>query len=264
MSQGVAMRASGPLVPILMGLMLVSCLAVAGRKSRPMAFRKLRRFLYENALSLVLFAVAALCLGGMSVAGQHTYNEELRDHGEAPLGYLAYLVSGHFIESVFENWESEFLQMAAFVLLTIKLRQKGSSESKPFPGEEKEREKEKEEQQRPRPLEKVPWPVRRGGLWLKLYENSLSASLLLLFFLSFALHIEGGLREYNGEQLRHGQQPVGAAAYLASSRFWFESLQNWQSEFLSIGALCVLSIFLRQKGSPQSKEMEAPHDETGD
>lgn len=98
---------------------------------------------------------------------------------------------------------------------------------------------------------------------MKLYQNSLSLAFLLLFAISFALHAYGGAREYNGEQAAHGGDPVSAMGYLGTSRFWFESFQNWQSEFFSIGMMVVLSIFLRQKGSPESKPVAASHDETG-
>ncbi|MGI8565610.1 MAG: DUF6766 family protein, partial [Pyrinomonadaceae bacterium] len=109
----------------------------------------------------------------------------------------------------------------------------------------------------------APWPVRRGGWVLKLYENSLALAFLLLFLISFALHAVGGAEEYSEEQLQHGEPAVSVLQFFATSRFWFESFQNWQSEFFSIGAMVVLSIFLRQKGSPESKPVDSPHGETG-
>lgn len=226
----------------------------------------MRRFLHENGLSLVIFGITVLCLAGQSVAGLLSYNHEQQAHGQPLLDYLGYLRSGHFIESVFENWESEFLQMGAFVLLTISLRQKGSSESAPLDESEPE-EPSQPSQPRQRPHEPAeddrPWPVRRGGLALRLYEHSLTIALFLLFVVSFALHGVGGAKEYNDDRRQHGQPLITTGQYLCSARFWFESLQNWQSEFLSVGALVVLSIFLRQKGSPQSKKVDAPHHKTG-
>jgi hypothetical protein len=109
----------------------------------------------------------------------------------------------------------------------------------------------------------APGPVHRGGLALRLYAHSLTIVLLLLFVISFTLHVAGGVREYNAEQQAHGGEPVSAVSYLATSQLWFESFQNWQSEFLSIAAIVVLSIFLRQQGSPESKPVAAPHSETG-
>jgi hypothetical protein len=145
--------------------------------------------------------------------------------------------------------------MAAFVLLTIVLKQKGSSESKPM--------NEGPEPKRPKPKRRSPWPVRRGGWIETVYGNSLSIALGLLFLLSFSLHAVGGAAEFNEERAEHGRAPIGRLEYLGTSRFWFESFQNWQSEFLAVGSLIVLSIFLRQKGSPQSKEVQEPHASTG-
>jgi hypothetical protein len=110
----------------------------------------------------------------------------------------------------------------------------------------------------------VPWPVRRGGIAVRLYAHSLSLALFLLFFVSLALHAVGGAREASTERVEHGRYGVSFVGYLGSARFWFESLQNWQSEFLSVGVLVVLSIFLRQRGSPESKPVDPPHREDGD
>ena len=146
--------------------------------------------------------------------------------------------------------------MAAFVLMTVALKQKGSSESKP-PSEGKPPRTKASHRRN------APSPVRRGGWILRIYENSLSIALTLLFLLSFSLHAIGGTAEENRERLLHGEARVSLTDYAGSSKFWFESFQNWQSEFLSVGVLIVLSIFLRQKGSPQSKEVDEPHAKTG-
>ncbi|MEX2150540.1 MAG: DUF6766 family protein [Steroidobacteraceae bacterium] len=221
----------------------------------------MRGFLRNNGLSIVVFALFLAFLLAQALTGARQYNEERQEHGEAPLGLPAYLASGHFIEATAENWESEFLQMAAYVLLTVGLYQRGSSESK-RPGIREAVD------QDPRTVsglaaKEAPWPVRRGGWVLRLYENSLSLAFLLLFGVSFALHAVGGARLHNAEQLRHGGETVTAMDFLGSSQFWFESFQNWQSEFLSIVGMVVLSIWLRQRGSPESKPVHAPHDETG-
>jgi hypothetical protein len=176
-----------------------------------------------------------------------------------PVSYTQYLRSSHFLEATMENWESEFLQMFLHVVLTAFLYQKGSAESKKL--DEPEAVDRDPRQSRHKP--QAPWPVRRGGLILKLYEHSLALAFLLLFLLSFLSHALGGVGEYNAEQLDHGGQPVTLLVYLGSSRFWFESLQNWQSEFLAIGAMVVFSIFLRQRGSPESKPVDSPHSQTG-
>ena len=213
----------------------------------------------ENGLSIVVFGLFLLFLVAQSVAGPRVEIAESREHGDEPPSYGEYLTSGGFVEATFENWESEFLQMAAYVVLTVRLRQKGSSESKKLEG----REKVDADPRRVRDKENAPWPVRRGGFALTLYENSLGIAFALLFLVSFVAHGLGGAADYSQEQLLHGGAPVSTLEYLATSRFWFESFQNWQSEFLAVGSIVVLSIFLRQRGSPESKPVAAPHSETG-
>lgn len=219
----------------------------------------MRSKLSDKGLSLTMFGLFFLFLIGQSLAGWKNYNHEQRKHHQQTVEYVQYLGSGHFAESVFENWESEFLQMAAYVLLTAFLFQRGSSESKdPDRPEEVD-----EDPERHRGDPNAPWAVRHGGMALKFYNHSLSLALLALFILSFAGHALGGVKEYNQDQTDHGQQTISLGEYLLSSRFWFESLQNWQSEFLAVGVLIVLSIWLREKGSPESKPVFSPHEKTG-
>src|SRR5688500_9560785 len=215
-------------------------------------------WLKRNSMSIAMFSLFALSLIGQIAAGQRTYNEDQSEHGQPTVAVGQYLGSGHFVEAVFENWESEFLQMAAFIFLSAILYQKGSPESRKLQGEP-------ELDADPRREKKAdsPGPVHRGGLLLKLYEHSLTLGRLLLFAPSFYFHARGGAREYSQEQLEHGGQAVSVGTYMGTSRFWFESFQNWQSEFLSVGVLIVLSIFLRQRGSPESKAVHDPHSKTG-
>jgi hypothetical protein len=220
----------------------------------------LRRFAWENGLSLVLIAIFLVTWVGQSVAGMFDYNEDQRSHGQPAVSYLAYLRTGHFVEATAENWESEFLQMGMFVLLTVWLRQKGSAESKKLD----EREEVDDDPRESRDDPEAPWPVRRGGAWLWLYSNSLSIAFGLLFLASFLLHAAGGAREHSQEQLEHGQSPVTMLQYMGTGKFWHESMQNWQSEFLSLAAMVVLTIWLRQKGSPESKPVAAPHSQTAE
>jgi hypothetical protein len=219
----------------------------------------MRRLLRRNGLAITMFGSFLVFLVFMSVAGHRSHNADLRDHRRAPITYLGYLGSGDFVEGVFENWESEFLQMGSYVLLTVWLFQHGSPESKPVDQEAPQ----DADPRRARNADR-PWPVRRGGWVLKLYENSLALALFLLFFLSFALHAVGGAQAYNESQREHGGATVSTVGFLRTSDFWYQSFQNWQSEFLSVGALTVLSIYLRQRGSPESKPVAAPHRETGD
>jgi hypothetical protein len=217
------------------------------------------RFFRNNGLSVVMLALFLFSLLGQSITGFHEYNQDQVEHRQPTVSYAEYHTTGHFVEAVFENWESEFLQMAAYVLLTAYLFQKGSAESKD-PDKENPSD---EDPAKSKAKKDAPWPVRRGGLALKLYQHSLFGVLFLLFLMSFALHAAGGASHYNEEQQAHGAPVVSTVEYVGTSRFWFESFQNWQSEFLSVAAIVLLSIWLRQQGSPESKPVAAPHTQTG-
>lgn len=218
----------------------------------------MKKWLYHNSLSVVFLLLFLFGLAGQIYFGLLEYNKDLQEWGGKTVSLGQYLQSGHFIEATFENWESEFLQMGLLVWFTIFLRQKGSSESKDI-------EKPNEVDRTPSPTRKgAPWPVGKGGIWLKLYKNSLTVSLFLLFAASFVLHVYGSLWDANTQNLLQGKPLLKFSEYLTDSRLWFESFQNWQSEFLSIFGIIVLSIFLRQQGSSQSKPADAPHSETGE
>jgi hypothetical protein len=218
----------------------------------------MRRVLRDNGLSLAMFAFFLVFLVAQSVAGYRTSNSENEQHRQPKESYGQYLTSGAFVEATFENWESEFLQLSAYVFLTAFLIQKGSPESKNPDGDEVDADP---RSQRDRP--DAPGPVRRGGFVLTVYEHSLTLALFALFLLSFVLHALGGHAELNQQQLEHGQAAVSLWSFVTSAEFWFQSMQNWQSEFLAVGALAVLGIFLRQRGSPESKPVAAPHAQTG-
>jgi hypothetical protein len=219
----------------------------------------MKRIWRNHGLSITLFGLFLISEIGLSVAGYRRHNDEQRQHRQPEMSYTQYLTSAPFFEATMENWESEFLQMCAYVILTTFLYQKGSAESK--------------DPEKPEPVDRdprlsrekknAPWPVKKGGFVLKLYQHSLSLTLFLLFAISFLWHAWSGACEYSQQELVHGGAAVTPIEYMATSQFWFESLQNWQSEFLSIGMMVVLSIFLRQRGSPESKPVDAPHSETG-
>ncbi len=211
-------------------------------------------FWKRNGLSIVLCILFLAMLVGQVVAGRATLDEERAKHGLSALSVLDYLRSGSFVSATFENWESEFLQMGMYVLLTVRLRQKGSAESRPF----------NPSQEQPR-IDRgaTPWPLRRGGWAARLYENSLSLALLLLFAGSMVLHLLGSWRHAVEQRAMEGEPPIGLWQHATGAQFWFESLQNWQSEYLAVLALVLLSIVLRQKDSPESKPVEAPHAQTG-
>jgi hypothetical protein len=212
----------------------------------------------ENGLLLACLGLFVVFFAGMIVSGAATYNEEQLEHGSSvDVSVLQYLTTGDFVEATFENWESEFLQMGMYVVLTAFLFQKGSSESKPLhrsapqdadPGDAAKR--------------NSPWPVRMGGWPLAVYEHSLAAAFFVLFFASWALHALGGVSAFNEEQIQHGQPAISVWRYVTTAQFWFESMQNWQSEFVAVAAIIGLSIFLRQRGSAESKPVADPHRET--
>src|SRR5215213_4716788 len=177
-----------------------------------------KKTLRENGLSTVMFGLFGLFLLFMSFAGVRQYNQEQTDHGQQTVSYVEYLTTGSFVEAVFENWESEFLQMGGFVLLTVWLRQKGSPESKKLEGEEPV-----DEDPRDTDRDDAPWLARTGGVKTWLYERSLSTALFALFAVSLLLHAAGGARAYSEEQLAHGGAAIGTFAYLKTSQFWFES-----------------------------------------
>ena len=220
----------------------------------------MRRFFYENGLSLTMVGLFLVFLAGQSIAGWLAYNTDQQDHQQLALPYSAYLRSAHFFEAVFENWESEFLQMGAYVILTVFLHQKGSPESRPLDTKQTR----KDSVAAARRHAQSPWAARQYGWIRKVYEYSLTLALCLLFILSFILHAVAGQHVFNEEQTLHGGHTVTLSGYVMTSQFWFESFQNWQSEFLSVGVLILLSIVLRQKGSPPSKPVSHPHGETGD
>lgn len=215
----------------------------------------MKRFFRDNGLTLFFLVLFLGCLfGGQLFTGFAVHNQDLLDHARAPETLLAYLGSGHFLEATMENWESEFLQMFAFVLATAYLYQRGSAESN-----------DPDETASPHPVHREsPWAVRRGGWIRKAYGHSLSAAFFLFFLGTFWLHALGGAREHNQEALRHGGgEVVSTLGFMGTSQFWFESFQNWQSEFLSVFAVVVFSIYLREKGSSQSKATESSHAKTG-
>jgi hypothetical protein len=217
------------------------------------------RSLKDRALTMVLLSLFLIFLGGQILTGWHEYNEEALDHGEPSTTLSGYFGTGHFWEATCENWESEFLQMAAFVMLTVVLTQKGSSESR-RPGVVEAVDL---DPRRFAHLPDAPWPVRRGGWILALYERSLGLVFAAMFVVSWMGHAYGGWLDYNETRVAHGHAAAALHQYLASATFWFESFQNWQSEFLAISMMVWLSVYLRHRGSPESKPVFAPHEDTG-
>ena len=233
----------------------MSVLAEEGRGSANAPRHPLR----DNGLLLASLGLFAVFFAGMVVSGTLVYQEEQRTHGvPQAVSILDYLRTGAFVEAMFENWESEFLQMGMYVVLTAYLYQRGSSESKPM----NKRAPQDDDPRLATITDSTPWPVRRGGWVLRLYENSLALAFFVLFFASWALHAVGGTAAYNEEQTQHGEATMSVWQYITTSQFWFESMQNWQSEFIAVAAIVGLSIFLRQRGSAESKPVADAHRDT--
>ncbi len=220
----------------------------------------MRRFLLEDSLGLTIVGCLLLIwLAGQTTTGYHTFNHERQLEHEPPVTFVSYLGTAHFGEAAIENCESEFHQMGTFGVLTVKLRQKGSAESKPLEGSIEQDDDPKDDQTDP----DAPSPGRRGGAWLALYRNSRTGAFFALFSASFLLHAWTASREYNlGLASADSAERVTTWSYLTLSRFWFESLQNWQSEVLAFAAIVLLRIYLRQPGSPESKPVQAAHGTT--
>jgi hypothetical protein len=225
------------------------------------------RFLKHNGLS-VFFAVIFLgALAGQAVAGYHDHNQDevsharLADEEAKTISFGRYLTSSDFGESVMENWQSEYLQFALFVLATVWLLQRGSPESKELDKAGRESEADQKLREHAQPDSPV-W-ARVGGIRTFIYSNSLLLVMGVMFLGSWFAHSVTGWSDYNSEQAEHEGGSVSWLTYIGTARFWETTLQNWQSEFLAVGSMAILSVYLRQRGSPESKPVGAPHDATG-
>jgi|SRR4051794_21617352 hypothetical protein len=226
----------------------------------------MRRFLKDQGLSLFFLALFLGSLAGQAIAGHNLYNEEEVQHAalthDAPstISLARYVVSSSFGNAVMENWQSEYLQFVTFLIATVWLVQRGSTESKE-PGQEGlESDEEQEVGRHARP--DSPRLARAGGLARRLYENSLLIVMGLIWIASWFAQSVTGWSDFNSEQLQHQEAGVSYLRYLGSSSFWEATLQNWQSEFLAVGSMIVFTIYLRQRGSPQSKPVGAAHRDT--
>jgi hypothetical protein len=219
------------------------------------------RFLRFNSLSIFFFALFLAALVGQSIVGVQVYNEEAAEHGDETISWLRYLWTSHFGEAVLENWQSEWLQFCLFTLATVWFVQEGSPESK----QPAKAGLESDEQQKIGLYASSNSPLwaRVGGLRTRIYENSLLIAFSIIFFGSWVAQAVTGWTEYNGQQRDHDEAAVSFGTFLTRPDFWEKTLQNWQSEFLAVGTMAVLAIYLRQRGSPESKPVGASHSETG-
>ncbi|MFI8418883.1 DUF6766 family protein [Streptomyces sp. NPDC085479] len=218
-------------------------------------------FWRANSLTLVFGGAFLLVLACQAVAGRAEFNEQLTVAGLQPVGFGAYLATSDFAVDVTENWQSEFLQFFLYVYGTVHLLQRGSPESKPLDraGTESEREQRMGDHAR---ADSPRWASTKD--WRQaLYARSLGLTMAAFFLLSWFAQSVAGVAAYNGVRLRQLQDPIGWGAYLVSADFWNRSLQNWQSELLAVAAMAVLSVYLRQRGSPESKPVGSAHATTG-
>jgi hypothetical protein len=219
-----------------------------------------RRFLTFNSLSVVFLAFFLASTFGQAIAGHDKFNDDATAHKEPAISLGRYVTSSEFGQAVMENWQSEFLQFSLYILGTVWLIQRGSPESKK-PGEAGGGSDEEQligEHARP---DSPKW-ARAGGIRTWIYSNSLILLMGSIFFGTWFADSVCGWSAYDADQITHHQPKVDYLGYLGTADFWESSLQNWQSEFLAIGAMAIFSVYLRQRGSPESKPVGAPHEET--
>ena len=221
----------------------------------------MRTFLRENGLSLFFLATFVVTLLAQSFAGQHSFNAEQVEHGGPLVSWWEYVTSAGYWAAVMENWQSEFLQFTVFIGVTIWLVQKGSNESKRL--EDVGTETDEQQKVGRHIKERSPRWAKAGGLKKRLYENSLLITMTAIFLATWLAQSLNNWRVFNDEQREHAESTVSWGRYLLNPEFWEKTLQNWQSEFLAVGVMVVFTIYLRQRGSPESKPVGAPHDETG-
>jgi hypothetical protein len=221
----------------------------------------MRRFLKENSLSLVFGALFLVSLAAQAIAGWHQQNDELFAEGLHQVTLGGYLTSTSFAVDVTENWQSEYLQFLLFVILTVWLVQRGSPESKPL----EDAGQESDEKQKVGAYARADSPrmARVGGFRTALYSRSLGITMGTIFVLSWLVQSVSGWASYNETRLQQLRDPLPWGSYLMHSDFWARTLQNWQSEFLAVGSMAVLAIYLRQRGSPESKPVGSSHEATG-
>jgi hypothetical protein len=223
---------------------------------------RLKRFLRENSLSIVFLLLFLACLIGQAFAGWRQFNAQQVAEGLGTLPLSRYLTSTDFSVDVTENWQSEFLQFLTYLMATVWLLQKGSPESKSL--DQAGRESQKDQKIGQHALEDSPkWARHSDGLRLRLYSSSLLLVMGSIFFASWLIQSIAGWAAFNETRLQQLQDPISWGAYLTNADFWSRTLQNWQSEFLAVGTMAVLSIYLRQRGSSQSKPVGLPHHSTG-
>jgi uncharacterized protein DUF6766 len=220
-----------------------------------------RRFIREQSLSIVFLALFLAALCGQAIAGHADFNDSADSHGDPRISLARYLVSSDFGTAVMENWQSEYLQFTLMILLTVWLLQRGSPESKQL--DKQGRESDQQQKVGPYAQQNSPHWAKVDGIRRTLYENSLVLVMGTIWLGTWLAQSVTGVVQYNAEQLDHHQGPVSWSHYITTPAFWENTLENWQSEFLAVGSMAILAVYLRQRGSPESKPVGAPHDATG-
>ncbi len=221
----------------------------------------MRTWIRDQSLSLFFLGLFLLTLFGQSVAGWKTHNEEQLAHDSPTIAYPRYLVSSDYGQAVMENWQSEYLQFVTFILATVWLVQRGSNESKQI--RDIGRESDEKQKIGSHAKDKSPRWAKAGDWRTTVYSNSLALVMAVIFFGTWFGQSVTGWSKYNVEQREHDQSPVSWSGYIMRPDFWESTLQNWQSEFLAVGTMAAYTVYLRQRGSPESKPVGAPHEETG-
>ena len=221
----------------------------------------MRRFVKENSLSIVFLSLFLGALVLQAIAGHADFNEDQIRHDNPTMSLGRYVVSSEFGTAVLENWQSEYLQFTLFILLTVWLLQRGSPESKEL--HKAGRESDQDQRVGRHAKQNSPRWARVNDFRRRLYENSLLIVMALIWLGSWLAQSLTGVNQYNAERLDHHELAVSWLDYLGKPDFWEKTLQNWQSEFLAVGSMAILAVYLRQRGSPESKPVGAPHDATG-
>jgi hypothetical protein len=221
----------------------------------------MRRFVREQALTLAFTALLLVALIGQVVSGLSGYNEEAADAELPTLSLLQYVTSSTFAVDVAENWQSEYLQFLLYILFTVWLLQRGSPESKPL--DKAGRESDEAQKVGAFATSRSPAWARSSGWRRRVYSRSLGLVMGAAFLGSWSAQLVAGRSAHNAELIRDLQEPVGWIDYATGPDFWSRTLQNWQSEFLAVASMVVFSIYLRERGSPESKPVGETHDATG-
>jgi len=221
----------------------------------------MRTFVRHNSLSIFFGVLFLLSLGGQSFAGWHQFNAlQVAEHLD-PVAWAAYVTSSDFAVDVAENWQSEFLQFWVYLMATVWLLQKGSPESKEL--DKAGKESDKDQKVGPHAVTDSPAWASAGGWRTRLYSTSMAIVMGAIFLASWLVQSVAGWAAFNESRLQQLQDPISWSRYLTNADFWSRTLQNWQSEFLAVGTMAVLAIYLRQRGSSQSKPVGEPHGATG-